>query len=170
MANFSFLKDKPEFKNFADDCIEAEQTFEKSPNACVKLSRTAMEAAVKWLYNNDKKFKAAEGNDFFALVSNKNFESAVGQNILNKIHYCRKLGNQAIHNEKDFDHAEGIQCLMNLFDFVQWIDKNYGKNYKPRTFDKDEIPVSDSFWKNLLKVGGGVILGVLGTLFINKKD
>lgn len=170
MSNFEFLKDKQEFKEFATDCIEAEETFEKSPNACVKLCRTAMEACVKWLYDKDKKFKATEGNDFFALVSNKTFETAVGKNLINKIHYCRKLGNQAIHNEKDFNHDDGVQCLNNLFDFVQWIDKNYGKNYKPRTFDKAEIPVSESFWAKLAKGVGLVGLGILGTLFVTKKD
>ena len=170
MANFDFLKDKQEFSAFANDCIEAEQSFEKSPNACVKLVRTAMEAAVKWLYNNDKKFGNAGGNDFFALVSNKNFESAVGKNLISKIHYCRQLGNQAIHNEKDFDHEQGVKCLNNLFDFVQWIDKNYGKNYKPRTFDAEEIPVSESFLEKLLKYGGTAILGGLAALFLTRRN
>lgn len=170
MANFEFLKDKKEFAAFAGDCIEAEQTFEKSPNACVKLVRTAMEAGVKWLYNNDRKFGKPEGNDFFALVSNKNFEMAVGKNLLNKIHYCRQSGNQAIHNEKDFKHEDGIKCLSYLFDFVQWIDKNYGKNYRQRKFDAKEIPVPESFWKKLAKYAGAASLGVLAALFLKNKD
>jgi len=173
MANFTFLENKPEFKIFASDCIEAEQTFEKSPNACVKLVRTAAEACTKWLYDNDKKFSKnlnkTDGDNFFALISNTIFEKAVGQNLLSKIHYCRKCGNSSIHNEKDFNYEEGVQCLSNLFDFVQWIDKNYGKNYKPRTFDAEEIPVSESFWKSAAKLIGAAGLGALATFFLTKK-
>ncbi len=143
-SNFSFLKNKSEFKIFAADCIEAEQTFERSPNACVKLVRTAMEACVKWLYDNDKKFIKISGKNtsdkLFELISSRSFAVAVGKNLLNKIHHCRKAGNQAIHNEKDFNYEEGVRCLINLFDFVQWIDRNYGKNYKPRIFEIEKIP------------------------------
>lgn len=138
-SNFSFLKDNPEFKIFAGDCIEAELVFEKSPNSCVKLVRTAMEACVRWLYDHDKKFAKPAATDFFALISARDFEKAVGSDILKKIHHCRKCGNQAIHNEKDFAFEEGVRCLKNLFDFVQWIDKNYGSSYTPRTFDAEKI-------------------------------
>mgnify|MGYP002624327993 FL=1 len=142
-SNFSFLKDKPEFKIFASDCIEAEIVFERSPNSCVKLVRTAMEACVKWLYDNDKKFFTNTNNEdkLFVLMSSSSFAVAVGKNLLKKIHHCRISGNKAIHNEKDFSFEEGIRCLSNLFDFVQWIDKNYGKNYQPRTFEVEKIPL-----------------------------
>lgn len=141
-SNFSFLKDKPEFKIFAGDCIEAEIVFERSPNSCVKLVRTAMEACVKWLYDNDKKFFTNTNNEdkLFLLMSSSAFAVSVGKNLLKKIHHCRISGNKAIHNEKDFSFEEGIRCLSNLFDFVQWIDRNYGKNYQPRTFEVEKIP------------------------------
>ena len=141
-SNFSFLKDKPEFKIFAGDCMEAEIVFEKSPNSCVKLVRTAMEACVKWLYDNDKKFVTTENSSdkLFALISSNSFAVAVGRNLLKKIHHCRISGNKAIHNEKDFSYEEGVKCLKNLFDFVQWIDENYGKNYTPRNFEIEKIP------------------------------
>ncbi len=168
MANFTFLKDKPEFSDFANDCIEAEESFEKSPNACVKLVRSAFEASVKWLYSRDKKFKSSS-NDFFALISNKTFENAVGQSLLSKIHYCRKLGNQALHNEKDFNVEEGVRCLSNLFDFVQWIDKRYSKNYQPRRFNAEDIPVEESFWAKAAKYAGVGLLGALAAFFITKK-
>lgn len=141
-SNFSFLKDKPEFKIFAGDCIEAEIVFEKSPNSCVKLVRTAMEACIKWLYDKDEKFVTTANNadNLFAMISDNSFANAVGKDLIEKIHHCRIAGNKAIHNEKDFNYEDGVKCLSCLFDFVQWIDKNYGKNYTPRTFEVEKIP------------------------------
>ena len=83
---------------------------------------------------------------------------------MNKLHYCRKAGNEAIHNEKEFTVEEAVRCLQNLFEFVQWIDRRYGKNFKPRTFDAEEIPAKDSTFKKVLKGAGMIGLGVLGTI------
>ena len=180
MANFSFLNDKPEYADFAKDCIEAEEGFKTSPNACIKLVRTAMEAAVKWLYKKDKNFvkvkhlQTNEQESFLALTSTPSFQKALGNDLTKKVHFCRKAGNQAVHNEKDFSNEEALPCLINLFDLVQWIDKRYSTNYKARTFDPEEVPVEDSTLKKFLKsavlVGGGIILKTLFDKFTNDKS
>ena len=95
--------------------------------------RTALDAAIKWVYVKDKKFSSASDN-LYDLISNQTFEREVGKNLADKLHYCRKAGNAAIHNEKEFSADEAQQCLKNLFDFVQWLDNRYGKNFTPRTF------------------------------------
>ena len=133
MNNFSFLNDKPEYRNFSKDCIDAEAAFKNSYDSCVKLVRTALDAAIKWVYVKDKKFSSASDN-LYDLISNQTFEREVGKNLADKLHYCRKAGNAAIHNEKEFSADEAQQCLKNLFDFVQWLDNRYGKNFTPRTF------------------------------------
>lgn len=133
MNNFSFLNDKPEYRNFSKDCIDAEAAFRSSYDSCVKLVRTALDAAIKWVYATDEKISSANDN-LFDLISNAAFERAVGKNLSDKLHYCRKAGNAAIHNEKEFSADEAQQCLQNLFDFVQWLDSRYGKIFMPRTF------------------------------------
>lgn len=171
MANFSFLDDKPEYRSFSKDCIDAEEAFQNSFDSCVKLVRTALDAAVKWIYCNDKNFAAQRNkmpvdkkDNLFDLIANPPFEQAVGKSLVNKLHYCRKAGNEAIHNAKEFSANEAVICLKNLFDFVQWIDKRYGKNFQPRTFDPEEIPVKDSTLKKFLKGAGLVAVGVIGTI------
>ncbi len=170
MANFSFLNDKPEYADFAKNCIDAEEGFKTSPNACIKLVRTAMEAAVKWLYKKDKSFvkvnhsQTNEKESFLALTSTPTFQKALGNDLTKKVHFCRKVGNQAVHNEKTFSNEESLQCLRYLFDFVQWIDKRYGKNYKARTFDPEEVPVEDSTLKKFLKGAALMGIGVLGKI------
>lgn len=137
MNNFSFLNDKPEYCNFSKDCIDAEKAFKSSYDSCVKLVRTALDAAIKWVYSTDKNFSPANDN-LYDLISNKTFERAIGKDLADKLHNCRKAGNAAIHNEKEFSADEARQCLKNLFDFVQWLDNRYGKNFKPRTFNDDK--------------------------------
>ena len=125
--NFSFLNDKPEYRSFSKDCIDAEQAFNISYDSCVKLVRTAVDAAVKWIYSAENKIPS---DNLFELIENANLD----KNLADKLHYCRKAGNEAIHNEREFSAQEAEQCLKNLFDFVQWLDSRYSKNFSPRTF------------------------------------
>lgn len=127
MNNFAFLNDKPEYRSFSKDCIDAEQAFNISYDSCVKLVRTAVDAAGKWIYSAENKIPS---DNLFELIENANLD----KNLADKLHYCRKAGNEAIHNEKEFSAQEAEQCLNNLFDFVQWLDSRYGKNFSPRTF------------------------------------
>ena len=157
MNNFSFLNDKPEYRSFSKDCIDAEAAFKTSYDSCVKLVRTALDAAIKWLYATEKKFPP--GN-LFELIEKAGFD----KDLADKLLYCRIAGNAAIHNEKEFSAHEARQCLKNLFDFVQWIDGHYGKNFQSRTFDAGEIPVKDPTWKKVLKGVGMVGAGALGTV------
>ena len=133
MNNFSYLVDKPEYRAFSKDCVDAEAAFKNSYDSCVKLVRTALDAAIKWVYTADKKISSPSDN-LYDLISNQTFQRAIGKNLAEKLHYCRKAGNEAIHNEKEFSVDEAQACLKNLFDFVQWIDSRYGKNFMPRTF------------------------------------
>ena len=171
MANFSFLADKAEYRAFSKDCINAEESLQNSYDSCVKLVRTALDAAIKWVYGKDKNLSAqrkkmpdSKKDNLFDLIANPSFEQMVGKNLMNKLHYCRKAGNEAIHNEKEFTVEEAVRCLQNLFEFVQWIDRRYGKNFKPRTFDAEEIPAKDSTFKKVLKGAGLVAVGVIGTI------
>ena len=171
LANFSFLADNADYRSFSKDCIDAEESLQSSYDSCVKLVRTAVDAAVKWVYDKDKNLSAqrkkmppAKKDSLFDLIANPSFEQMIGKALASKLHYCRKAGNEAIHNAKEFTVEEGVQCLRNLFDFVQWLDSRYGKNFKPRTFDTDDIPAKDSTFKKVLKGVGMVAVGVIGTL------
>ena len=140
MNNFAFLATRREYRAFSKDCIDAEAAFQNSYDSCVKLVRTAVDAAIKWVYTTEKKLSGMS-DDLFALISNPPFEQLIGKSLAKKLHYCRKLGNSAIHNEKEFSAVEAQNCLKNLFEFVQWIDKRYGKNFEPRTFSS---PLDDA--------------------------
>ena len=176
--NFEFLKDKTEFRSFAQVCIKAEESFKSDPTTCVRNCRAALESVVKWVYAHDnrfkidEKFKNARRDDgktvgpLFKMTASHDFCRAVGGELLTGIHYIRMIGNNAMHGEEDFDlptnfvakPEEAITCLRNLFDFVQWVDRKYGNNYKSREFDPKEVPVEPSNFEKIAK--GGVIVAV----------
>ena len=179
--NFEFLKDKPEFSDFAQECIDAENTFQKSPNACVGACRAALEVAVKWTYARDNRFKIdaefkhakdKHGNPvgiLFKMIESKQFSRAVGKELLKSLHYVRKLGNKSLHRSpEDFNWKakpqEALACLMGLFNFVQWIDRHYGTDYKSRTFNPKEVPIEPSKFMKILKDLGIAGLGALALI------
>ena len=138
MSRFSFIADKDEYRFFSKDCLDAEESFRKSFDSCVKLVRTAVDAAVKWVYATDKNLSAASDN-LFDLIADKNFQRTFGKDLADKLHYCRTAGNQAIHNEREFTSDEAARCLQNLFEFVCTIDKLYGKNPPRKTSSASEL-------------------------------
>ncbi len=127
MNNFAYLADKPEYRAFSKDCIDAEAALRTSCDSCVKLVRTAVDAALKWLCVAENK---TAPDNLFELIEN----AGLDKNLADKLHRCRKLGNAAIHNEQEFTDADARQCLENLFNLIQHIDKHHGKNFTPRTF------------------------------------
>ena len=146
MEKFSFLADKDEYRFFSKDCLDAEKAFRTSFDSCVKLVRTAVDAAVKWVYATDKNLSAQwqkmpddRKDNLFDLISGAEFERTFGKELTDKLHYCRTAGNAAIHNEKEFTADEAARCLQNLFEFVCRIDKTYGKNFPTKKFAASDL-------------------------------
>ena len=171
--NFSYLDGKSEFQEFARACIEAEDSLKTSPTACIRNCRAALEKIMKWLYARDGKFSIDEelnnsttqdGKSFgelYKMMSSAAFANEVGRDLNKKIHRIRMLGNDAMHGTDDgreLTRDEATQCLRNLFDFVQWIDRQYGKKFEPRRFDRDNLPAS----KKGSALGNLAIILILG--------
>ncbi len=122
MNNFDFLNANPQYRSFSKDCIDAERAFQNSYDSCVKLVRSALDAAIKFFYAKNNKVAP---DNLFDMIENANLD----KNLADKLHYCRKLGNAALHNEQEFSKEDALQCLKNLFAFVNLID-NRQRNFK----------------------------------------
>lgn len=179
MSNFSYLKDEKEFASFADACIATENILEKDPNASIVQARRALELAVEWVYRYDSRFNKNLLNEkehkLFILLNDDRFKNFIGEKMSAKLDYVRKNGNKSVHGNTAISKQDAVQTLEHLFDFVQWIDMTYGKNYKSRTFSEGSIPTeTSSFLKFAGGVAGGVVLTVgtllASTLLDNKKS
>ena len=140
MANFTFLEGQQNYKMFAAAAIEAEKVYASSPAMCAIGCRKALELAVKWVYAVDKTIEMPYRDNLQSLIHEPSFKEALEENTWAKLPYIIKLGNIAVHTEKNVRAEEVIFSLKGLFEFIQWIDYCYGDNYADRSFSEQDIP------------------------------
>lgn len=140
MANFDFLRDEKEYLLFAEAAIEAEKVYATSPAMSAVGSRKALELAVKWVYSADTSMRMPYRDNLQALLHETSFRFAVDHNTWGKLPFIVKLGNLAVHTERNVSASDALMSLRSLFEFIEWLDYCYGKNYIERHFSEDEIP------------------------------
>lgn len=140
MSNFSFLQNKPEYKLFAAACMEAESVYFSAPSMCAIGCRKALELAVKWVYSADTEIEMPYRDNLQALIHEYSFRTALDETTWSKLPFIIKLGNLAVHTEKNIQKIQSLASLQGLFEFVQWIDYCYGDTYEEREFSEEKIP------------------------------
>lgn len=140
MSNFEFLKEKNEYALFASAAIEAEKVYFSAPAMCAVGSRKALELAVKWVYSADNTMQMPYKDNLQALIHEPTFRFAVNYNTWGKLPFIIKLGNLAVHTERNVQSGDALASLQGLFEFIQWIEYCYGTDYKERCFDEAKIP------------------------------
>lgn len=140
-TNFSFLEGKREYDLFAHACIDAERILEASPVMSAVAARKALELCVKWIYSIDSTLKPIEYREGLqSLLHNNGFPSLMDYTLWKRLQYVVRNGNESVHTSKKLDRDDAVLSLNILFDFVQWIDYCYGKDYVKRSFDEKRIP------------------------------
>jgi type I restriction enzyme R subunit len=139
-ANFQFLQGQKEYSLFAAACIEAERVLATSPAMAAVGARKALELAVKWVYSADNTISMPYKDNLQALIHEPSFKFALDKQTWGKLPYIIKLGNVAVHTAKAVTRSEAVLSLASLFEFIQWIDYCYGRNYVERSFDESKIP------------------------------
>jgi type I restriction enzyme R subunit len=141
--NFTFLEEKREYDLFAGACTDAEKILTSSPVMSAVASRKALELCVKWVYSIDSALKPIEYREGLqSLLHNNGFPSLMDYTLWKRLQYIVKNGNESVHTSKVLGRDDAILSLNILFDFVQWIDYCYGRDYVERRFDETKIPDS----------------------------
>ena len=140
MANFDFLKDSKEFAMFAASAMEAEKVFASAPAMCAIGCRKALELAVKWVYTVDKAIQAPYKDNLSALIHEYTFKKQLDPTLFGKIKHIVEFGNTAVHTSRTVPSGIAMLALKALFEFIQWVDYSYGKDYTPRRFDEAAVP------------------------------
>lgn len=139
--NFSFLESKKEYELFSVACIDAEKILESSPVMSAVASRKALELCVKWVYSIDPDLKPIEYREGLqSLLHNNGFPSLMDYTLWKRLQYIVRNGNESVHTAKRLEKDDAILSLNILFDFVEWIDYCYGRDYIEREFDESKIP------------------------------
>ena len=141
MTNFGFLKDNEDFEAFADSCCEAERVLSASPAMCAVGCRKGLELAVKWVYTVDTALSEPYQDTLSAHLYEPSLRAALSsESLWRRVITLMKLGNLAVHTKRTIRRSDALSSLMSLFEFVEWIDYAYGKDYTRRTFDESKLP------------------------------
>lgn len=138
MSNFDFISDNRliDIKNV---CIEAENSLSITATTCAVMSRKALELGIKWVYGVDGDLKVPYQQTLATLIYDRNFQTIIEPNLLEKIIYIQKLGNQAVHSNTKIKKQESLLSLKNLHDFMLWITYLYCNDYVDHKFDESII-------------------------------
>ena len=137
MSNFDYLKKDSDYDVFTEACIEAENLMDVSYSAVATYSRRALELAVKWMFVNDRELHTPLQYTLITLITDRNFTNIIPSDMPKKLSYIQKLGNKSVHSDKKISRKEAILSLRNLFNFTNWIDYAYSKNYTDIEFDEN---------------------------------
>jgi type I restriction enzyme, R subunit len=135
VTNFDFLLSEKQFEPFAKAAVNAEKAFQIDYELCATSCRMALESAVKWLYSVDEGLKPPYDTKLISLLSADGFRDVVDSSMLSKLHYIRKLGNGAAHNEKSVSRDQAVLALDHLHSFLDFIAYCYGTDYRETRFD-----------------------------------
>lgn len=135
MTNFDFLTSDSQFDSFSAVAISAEKILHIDLEASVLNCRRAMEFAVKWMYSVDKSLIIPYQKDLITLLSTEEFRDILGEDLLKRIHFIRKVGNDAAHENKKVTLDKAKLCIENLFIFLDFVFYCYGKEYKEQEFN-----------------------------------
>ena len=138
MTNFDFLKSDPQFATFSDVAISAEKILNIDAAASVLNCRRAMEFAVKWMYSVDKDLEMPYDTTLVALMSTEEFRDVVGNDLLFRMTYIRKRGNDAAHSGNRISLEQAKLCVENLYIFMDFVACCYSEKYNEiiTPFDK----------------------------------
>ena len=135
MTNFDFLLSTPSFAPFASAAVAAERVYAIDPASCALNCRRAMEAAVKWMYSVDGELTLPWDDRLASLLSTEEFRDIVGEDMLPRLDYIRKKGNDVAHSAHPVTPEQARLCLENLFVFLDFVAYCYADSYEPRSYD-----------------------------------
>lgn len=129
MTNFDFLKSEPKFAAFSDVAISAEKILNIDVAASVLNCRRAMEFAVKWMYSVDKDLEMPYETTLVSLINSEDFRDLAGNDILFRMNYIRKCGNDAAHSGNKITVDQAKLCIENLYIFMDFVACCYSEKY-----------------------------------------
>lgn len=137
MTNFDFLKKEPKFDVFSGAAISAEKCLAIDATSCIMNCRRAMELAIKWLYTVDSSLYLpnCETEALSSLMMAPCFKKLLDKTLQDRLHFIRKMGNNAAHADSKVTDAMAILCLQNLFEFLEYINYCYAGDHEKRRYD-----------------------------------
>ena len=142
-TNFDYLLDKEEYADFAAQAVEAEKSIAISPATCAILTRRALELAVRFVFSYDAELELPYRDNISSLIHESTFRGIIEPRLFPMLKYTIHLGNVAVHTNSNIKRDEAVIALRDLFEFCDWIDYSYSKEYEDRVFDESLLATGE---------------------------
>src|SRR5690554_6518492 len=115
--NFDYIKEINNLNDLYSFCKDAESFVLSRPDLSAGQSRKSLEYLVKLVYQL-RNGTVPQRSSLFELVSSEDFTNFINDDtMINALHYIRKVGNLAIHNE-EVSQKEALLSLEQLHIFA----------------------------------------------------
>ncbi len=142
-TNFDYLLSKEEYQEFALQAVEAEKSIAISPATCAILTRRALELAVRFVYSYDAELELPYQDNLSSLIHEHTFRGIIEPRLFPMLKYVIRLGNVAVHTNSNIKRDEAVIALRDLFEFCDWVDYSYSKEYLERFFDESILATGE---------------------------
>lgn len=142
-TNFDYLLSKREYADFAAQAVEAEKSISISPATCAILTRRALELAVRFVFSYDADLVLPYRDNVSSLIHESTFRDIIEPRLFPMLKYTIHLGNVAVHTNSNIERDEAVIALRDLFEFCDWIDYSYSKDYQEHTFNESLLASGD---------------------------
>lgn len=124
MSNFSFLQ--KEFLRIHQEAVNAEKHTFTEPRYSALLSRSTLEKAVFWLYENDADLRLPYDTKLGALLHHQDFKDILKPSMFLELDVIRLNGNNAAHGKK-VSQYEALASIKNLYRFLSFLSIYYSE-------------------------------------------
>ncbi len=141
--NFDFLTQIDYLKSLHALCNEAEIRQKTDPGMSVVYARNALEWVMQAIYKVEKFTDAQTFSDMnlYEQMTYYKFEEYINDaNIMKRLHYIRKIGNQGAHNPGSVKTRESFFALLNLYEVVGAVLVRFRLISSFAPFNKELIP------------------------------
>lgn len=80
-----------------------------------------MEFAIKWMYSVDASLIMPYQDNLISLMSTEEFRDIIDEDLMKRMDFIRKMGNNAAHSSKKITEDQAILCLENLQIFLDFV-------------------------------------------------
>lgn len=136
MTNFDFVP-LTEIKNLA---LEAEKTALVDPRSSCVSARIALEAALHWMFDNDRELRMPYESNLNAYLKEASFKETTPPHILTSCEIIRKAGNQAAHETRPIQTNISRYAIGELHKVLYWFTRRYFDRNLKAAFDPNLLP------------------------------
>jgi type I restriction enzyme, R subunit len=129
VSNFEFLASEwPEIQEAAE---RAEASIRADPRTSCFYARRTVELAVNWMYKADAALRLPYRDNLGALLHEPTFKNTVGEAVFNKALLITRIGNRAVHDNRDILETASSTAVRELFHVCYWLAHTYARGTKP---------------------------------------